>query len=82
MNAQFQEQIQLLSKAEQAKELRRQQAATREAVDHALREARKQPLSRRLMDVAEDIPLLPNFIGKPILGGVGLGLDLFKGIFR
>jgi hypothetical protein len=33
------------------------------------------------MDVAEDIPLLPNFVGKPILGGVGLGLDLFKGVF-
>ncbi|KIM43890.1 hypothetical protein M413DRAFT_370839 [Hebeloma cylindrosporum] len=82
MTAQFQRQIQTLSKADQAKELRRQQAATREAVDRALREARKQPLSRRLMDVAEDIPLLPNFLGKPILGGVGLGLDIVKGVLR
>jgi len=82
MRAQFQQQIQSLNKVDQATALRKHREAIKEAVDSALREARKQPLSRRLMEVAEDVPLLPNFIGKPILGGIGLGLDLMKGIFR
>jgi len=82
LRTQYQQQIQSLSKADQATALRKHREAIKEAVDGALREARKQPLSRRLMDVAEDVPLLPNFIGKPILGGIGLGLDLVKGIFR
>ena len=80
LRAQFEQQIQSLSKDEQAKKLRKYQETTREAIDRALREARKQPLSRRLMDIAEDVPLLPDFIGKPILGGIGWGLDVVKGI--
>ena len=41
LHAQFLQQIQSLSKEEKAKKLRKFQATTREAVDHALREARK-----------------------------------------
>ena len=41
LHAKFLQQIQSLSKEEKAKKLRKFQATTREAVDHALREARK-----------------------------------------
>ena len=82
LRAQFLQQIQSLSKEDQAKKLRKHQETTREAVDRALREARKQPLSRRLMDIAEDVPLVPNFVGKPVLGGIGLGLDVVRGVLR
>ena len=41
LHAQFLQQIQSLSKEEKAKKLRKFQATTREAIDHALREARK-----------------------------------------
>ena len=41
LHAQFLQQIQSLSKEEKAKKLRKFQATNREAVDHALREARK-----------------------------------------
>ena len=93
LRAQFLQQIQSLSKEEQAKMLQKHQETTREAIDRALREARKLPLSRRfkLMDVpsfrviktpTHVKPLLPNFIGKPILGGIGMGLDIARGIFH
>lgn len=82
LRTQFLQHIQSFSKEEQAMKLRKHQETIREAVDRALREARKKPLSRRLMDIAEDIPLLPNFIGKPILGGIGLGLDIIKTILH
>ena len=41
LHTQFLQQIQSLSKEEKAKKLRKFQATTREAIDHALREARK-----------------------------------------
>ena len=37
-------------------------------------------LGHRSMNVAEEIPLLHNFIGKPILGGILLAFDLFRRI--
>jgi chromosome segregation ATPase len=73
--------IQSLSKDEQAKKLQEFQEATRDAIDRALREARKRPLRRRLMEIAEDIPF-PNFIGKPILGGLGICFDVIKTMLR
>ena len=79
LRAQFLQQIQSLSKEEQAKKLQEFQETKREAIECALRDARKRPLRRRLMEIAEDIPF-PNFIGKPVLGGFGLCLDVIKTI--
>ena len=81
LRAQFLQQIQSLSKEEQAKKLQEFQETKREAIECALRDARKRPLRRRLMEIAEDIPF-PNFIGKPVLSGVGLCLDVIKTIMR
>ena len=80
LRAQFQQQTQSLSKEEQAEELQKFHETIKEAVDRALREARKQPLRCRLMDIAEDVPLLPNVIGKPILGVLGSVLDAIKAV--
>ena len=73
-------QIQSFSKEEKEKMLQEFQENTREAIDRALRGARKRP-SRRLMEleITEDIPL-PNIIGKPILGFVGLIFDAIRSI--
>ena len=78
--AQFLKKIQPLSKKEQAKKSREYEETTREAVDRALREARKQPFRRRMIEIAKDAPLVPNFIGKPILGIIGLFFDALKAI--
>jgi hypothetical protein len=75
LRALFLEQIQPLSEEEQTKKLGKYDRTIREAVDRALREQRKQSFSRRMMDIAEDVPLLPNFIGKPLLGGFGFIFD-------
>ena len=84
LEAQLQQQMdfQSLSKSEQAKALRKLKDVASEAVEQALREARKKPLRRRMMDLAEDIPLLPNVIGKPILGGIGFFLDVIRNVLR
>ena len=82
LRAQLLPHIQSLSKKEQAKKLRMYDETVREAIDLALREARKQPFCRRLMEVAEDVPLLPNFIGKPILGALGFSFDILRSFMQ
>ncbi|KAJ3508731.1 hypothetical protein NLJ89_g5594 [Agrocybe chaxingu] len=66
---------------ESTDERRRREEAVREAVERALREERMKPYSKKAMQLAEDIPLVPNFIAKPYLGALGVGLDISKRMF-
>ena len=79
LRARFLPQIQSLSKEGQTMKLQGYDETIRKAVDGALRMARKRPFRRRLMEVAEDGPL-PTFLGKAILGSLGLGFDVINDI--
>ena len=60
------------------KKLQEFDAKVHETVDGILREERKQSFFRRMIKISEDVPLLPNFIGKPFLGIIGLSFDAIK----
>ena len=82
LRAQILKQIEPLGNEEKARIFQKFQEGINIGIKRALDENRKRSIRQKLTEIAEDIPLLPRFIGKPILGGIGLGLDLIKAILR
>ncbi|KAF5372403.1 hypothetical protein D9757_011616 [Collybiopsis confluens] len=51
----------------------------RKEAEEKLRKAQGRGWSQLGLELAEDIPLVPNFLAKPVLGGLGLGVDVLSG---
>ncbi|KAF5367612.1 hypothetical protein D9757_010651 [Collybiopsis confluens] len=58
------------------KSLFEQERRAKEEAEERLRKTRGKSWRKLGLELAEDICCLPNFIGKPIFGGLGIGADL------